>query len=360
VSLPTDPASLILGPSFERVQAFALVMSKGSVSVPQHLKNNIGDCLAVTLQALSLGFNPFAFATKTYKTPGGVLSYEGQLVSAIVTASGAIEGDPTYEHIGDWNKVLGKVEEKKGDNGKYYVATYTKQDEAGLGVIVRATLKGEDKPRELTVMMSQAYPRFSTQWATDPRQQICNLAVRKFVRLHKPGVLLGFRFTDDEDEYVPPKDLGAAELIEVPADLIKRGKAAAAAGMASYQAFWKACTNMERALLSEKSDHHEQFKTAAAAADKNRTVDNDTKPAAAKSTAASQANPTTGETTAPPAADTASGGFTPTFASVLDMMVKAPNRVALEIAGDWIPNVEERFHEELLKKLHERRDQLPE
>jgi hypothetical protein len=125
--------------------------------------------------------------------------------------------------------VLGKVEERKSDKGgKYYVATYTKADEEGLGVRVTATLRGESEPRVLEVMMSQAYPRFSTQWATDPKQQICNLAIRKWTRLHKPGVILGV-YGDDELE-----PAAGGEKFMGPADVVQPG-ATAGAGAADQQ-----------------------------------------------------------------------------------------------------------------------------
>jgi len=209
-----DAASLILGPAWDRVQAFGKMMARGGITVPKHFQGNEADCAAVTMQAITWGMNPFAVAQKTHVTQGGTLGYEAQLVNAVIQNSGELDGDPEYEHFGDWDRVLGKVEERKSDKGgKYYVATYTKADEAGLGVIVRATLRGEREPRELTVLMSQAYPRFSTQWATDPKQQICYLALRKFVRLYKPGVLLGV-YT--EDELAPTggeKFMGPAEVV---------------------------------------------------------------------------------------------------------------------------------------------------
>lgn len=208
-----DAASLILGPAWDRIQGFAKMMARGGITVPRHFHGNEADCAAVTMQALTWGMNPFAVAQKTHVTQGGQLGYEAQLVNAVIQNSGALESDPQYEHFGDWSKVLGKVEERKSDKGgKYYVATYTKADEDGLGVIVRATLRGESQPRELPLLMSQAYPRFSTQWATDPKQQICYLALRKFVRLHKPGVLLGV-YTEDELAPVGEKFMGAADVV---------------------------------------------------------------------------------------------------------------------------------------------------
>lgn len=217
-----DAAALILGPSFDRVQTFAKLMASGSVSVPKHLRGNMGDCMAITIQALGWRMNPFAVAQKTHLSQSGALGYEAQLVSAILVSTGAIKNEPDYESIGDWSQVLGKVEERQGkaradgsEGGKYYAATYTKKDEEGLGVIVRATLTGEAKPRELRVMMSQAYPRFSTQWATDPFQQLCYLAVRKWGRLHSPGSILGVYTTEELDGGAPPERfMGPADVVD--------------------------------------------------------------------------------------------------------------------------------------------------
>ncbi len=218
----TDAAALILGPSFERIQSFASLMAKGAVSVPKHLRGNMGDCMAITIQALGWRMNPFAVAQKTHLSQSGALGYEAQLVSAILVSTGAVTSEPDYEPIGDWSKVLGKVEERTGKarddgspGGKYYVATYTKKDEEGLGVIVRATL-ANGQVRELPVMLSQAYPRFSTQWATDPYQQLCYLAVRKWGRLHSPGAILGVYTPDELESGVPEKHMGPADVVGAP------------------------------------------------------------------------------------------------------------------------------------------------
>lgn len=259
-----DAASLILGPAWERIQAFGKMMARGAVTIPKHLQGNDADCAAVTLQAIGWRMNPYAVAQKTHISQSGALGYEAQLVNAVIQASGELEGDPDYEYIGDWNKVLGKVEERRSDKGgKYYVATYTRQDEEGLGVIVKARLRGEPKARELTVMMSQAWPRFSTQWATDPKQQISYLALRKFVRLHKPGVLLGV-YTNDELE-----PAGGGEKFMGPADVVPPGAststsegagAAARAGSAGGAPQW---TDAEMAKREGKiSEFYSKGKSA--------------------------------------------------------------------------------------------------
>nr|WP_132455937.1 RecT family recombinase [Paraburkholderia sp. BL8N3] len=206
----------------DTMQRLADIMASGKVSIPQHLRGNRADCFAIVMQSFQWGMNPFAVAQKTHLTQGGALGYEAQLISAVITTLAPIKGRPEYEFIGDWSKVLGKVAERTSDKeggkgGKYYVATYTKADEEGLGVIVRATFIGEDEPREVSVMMSQAFPRFSTQWATDPMQQLGYLAIRKWGRRYTPDVLLGV-YTPEELELRGERDMGRAQEIRAADD----------------------------------------------------------------------------------------------------------------------------------------------
>lgn len=279
VDLPhndTSSAALILsGDGLERAMRFAEFMASGKSTIPAHLRGSKGDCLAITMQAMRWGMDPFAVAQKTHLSQSGAIGYEGQLVNAVIISNAPIKGRPKLEYIGDWSKVLGKVEERKSDKpggGKYYVATYTKKDEEGLGVTFRATFTGEDEPTETTVMMSQAYPRFSTQWATDPKQQIAYLAARKWARAHAPDVILGV-YTPEEQEEQAPRDMGKAEVItpQPSADLYKEAHTAAKKGVGEYQKFWGATSKENRKLLA---GDHEEMKRIAIEADKGRTVEN--------------------------------------------------------------------------------------
>jgi hypothetical protein len=164
------------------------------------------------LQAMQWHMNPYAVAQKTHLTKSGALGYEAQLVNAAIITSGKIKGAPEYEFLGDWDKILGKVEERSGQGGgKYYVAAWNIADEVELGVICTVNIIGESKPRQIKVMMTQAWPRFSTQWATDPQQQITYLAVRKLARRYMPDVLLGV-YSQDELEFVERVDDGASSM----------------------------------------------------------------------------------------------------------------------------------------------------
>lgn len=174
-------SSLILDASaMSNMVAFADFMCKAVITVPKHLQGNSGDCLAVTMQAMQWGMNPFAVAQKTHLVSGN-LGYEAQLVNAVIISRAPIVGRPNYEWYGDWSKVDGK--------------TCKSSD---IGVKVSVLLKGESEHRIHDVSFAQVgNVRNSPNWVNDPKQQIAYLAIKKMSRLHFPDVILGV-YTDDE------------------------------------------------------------------------------------------------------------------------------------------------------------------
>nr|WP_228257093.1 RecT family recombinase [Acinetobacter piscicola] len=164
----------------QNMVAFADFMCKAVITVPKHLQGNSGDCLAITMQAMQWGMNPFAVAQKTHLVNGN-LGYEAQLVNAVIINRAPIIGRPNYEWFGDWSKVIGKT-----------------CKDPNIGVRVSVVLKGESQPRTLDVSFAQVGDtRNSPNWINDPKQQISYLAIKKFARLHFPDVILGV-YTDDE------------------------------------------------------------------------------------------------------------------------------------------------------------------
>lgn len=195
-----------------KLQAFGEMMSKGSCTVPDHLKGNAADCTAVAMQAYQWGMNPYMVAQKTHLV-SGTLGYEAQLVNAVVSSSTAINGRFHYEYSEGWEKLADKVEiqsvKKKGRNGDYTVempvATWTKEDEAGLWIRVGAILRGEDEIQwGEKIYLSQVLVRNSPLWVTHPAQQIAYLGVKHWSRVYTPAVILGV-YTIDELQPEPPK-----------------------------------------------------------------------------------------------------------------------------------------------------------
>lgn len=137
-------AAAIFSPEgMNQLLRFAELMAQSKATVPNHLAGKVADCLAVTMQAAQWGMNPFAVAQKTHVV-NGALSYEAQLVNAVVSSSNLLASRLNYRWDGDWSKVNGKTDKSPG-----------------LTVTVWATLKGETEPRVLTISMAQAGVRNS-------------------------------------------------------------------------------------------------------------------------------------------------------------------------------------------------------
>lgn len=249
----TTGALLLNTNNLEQMYRAAEMMSSARVTVPKHLAGSPGDCLAVMMQAMQWGMNPFAVAQKTHLV-NGTLGYEAQLVNAVISSSSLLASRINYEFEGDWKDVKGKTD--KSDH---------------LAVTVSATLRGEQQPRSLRVSMAQAGVRNSPNWDSDPRQQLAYLATKKWARLHAPDVLLGV-YTPDELATVPERHMGtveevvqppaSAQLLDKPASRADKARAAVASRKAEAPA-----TTLEDVLTAiHAATTPDSLKAAAASA----------------------------------------------------------------------------------------------
>lgn len=178
----THTANMLMSPQIMgQIQQFAEVMATGRSTVPKHLQGNMGDCMAVTMQAAQWGMNPFAVAQKTHVV-NGTLGYEAQLVNAVISSSRAIKGRFKYEYGGDW-------------------LNPSKKDAC---VRVGAILAGDDdvtwgEPLYLHTITT----RNSPLWKTNPKQQAAYLAVKYWARMYCPDVILGVYTPDELHDYAP-------------------------------------------------------------------------------------------------------------------------------------------------------------
>lgn len=181
------------GELFNRLRTLSEVMANSGNFVPAHFRGKPDSCMAVVMQAARWGMDPFAVAQKTFIVgDSGVLGYEAQLVNAVVNSMAPTKDRIHFEWFGTWENIVGRFVEKTSTKGnKYIVPGWSLADEKGVGVRAYATLKGESEPRELILMLSQAQVRNSTLWASDPRQQLAYLAVKRWARLYCPDVILG-------------------------------------------------------------------------------------------------------------------------------------------------------------------------
>jgi len=214
-TLATSSAALILDvASMDSIMRLADFMAKGRTTIPDHFKGSPADCAAVIMQAIQWRMNPYAVAQKTHIV-NGTLGYEAQLVNSAIQSSGVTVDRFNYDWFGPWEKIIGKTKVKDvaavgkyGENGykkayQYRVPDYQMQDEEGLGVRISATLRGEQHPRVLELLLVQASVRNSPLWATDPKQQLAYLAVKRWSRLYSPDVILGVYSQDELEEFSP-------------------------------------------------------------------------------------------------------------------------------------------------------------
>lgn len=204
-------------PLLQQAERIADLMAGAKVEVPDHLKGSAPDCYAVVLQAIQWKMNPFVVAQKTHLV-SGKLGYEAQLVNALIVSMAPTKDRLNYEWYGPWERVIGNFVEKTSQKGnKYTTPNWSLGDEKGLGIRVWATMKGEEQPRVLDLLLSQAQPRNSTLWATDPKQQLAYLASKRWARLHCPDVILGVytpdEFEQTENSSYQPRDAGPAEVV---------------------------------------------------------------------------------------------------------------------------------------------------
>jgi len=168
--------------NMNRLMQLATVMSKSVVTVPKHLHGNVGDCMAIAMQAANWGMSPFAVAQKTHIV-NGTLGYEAQLVNAVVGESGAIIGTFKYEYKGEG---------------------------AAMECRVGAVLRGE---KAITwgewLCFGLVTTRNSPLWKTNPKQQMGYLQVKNWSRAYAPAAILGV-YSVDELEPVEMKDLNEA------------------------------------------------------------------------------------------------------------------------------------------------------
>jgi len=226
LSVTTNSNMLQNNEMMNQYMRVAEFMSTSKSMLPIHFHKNTGDCLALVMQASMWGMNPYLVGNKTFIV-SGTLGYEAQLVNAVVTTNAPITGRIKYNWFGDWNKVIGKFKTKTNGQGKQYQSPgWDKNDEVGLGVSVWATFIGDEEPTQLDLLLTQAQVRNSTLWASDPKQQLAYLAVKRWARLHCPEVMMGI-YTPDELETRTPqeKDITAASSASSPLrDLMNSGE----------------------------------------------------------------------------------------------------------------------------------------
>ena len=175
-------AALLMNPSsMQSLVAFAEMMSQATATVPTHLVGKPADCLAIAMQAMRWGMDPFVVSQKTHIVSGR-LGYEAQLVNAVIMSSRAIAGTFKYEYRGEGQNLECRVG-----------ATPRGEPEIVWGEWLRNG--------DVTV-------RNSPLWKTNVKQQLGYLQVKNWARLYCPGAILGVYTSDELQDSAAPAPRG--------------------------------------------------------------------------------------------------------------------------------------------------------
>ncbi len=217
--------------ALSQLTAFANLMADATIAVPDHLVGKPADCMAIVMQAMQWGMNPYAVAQKTFFV-NGKLGYEAQLISAILTSSGAIRGRFHYEYGGNWENCIRSKDvtvKKMGSKGAYEkterVRDWSDEDEDGLYIRAGAVIRGES---EITwgepLYLASVAIRNSPLWVTKPKQQILYLATKDWAKAYCPAAVMGFQDADDlsyrEEKVINPAPAQRVNLADIKGDSV--------------------------------------------------------------------------------------------------------------------------------------------
>lgn len=196
--------NLIYNPEiFGYLEKMSGFMAASGNAVPQWLRNNPGGCMSICILAWQNHCNPFGLAGDSFCVTSengstmGVASYGAKATHAIVER--ACGSGFEHDFFGDWDRIIGKVKQITGKNGKpYYVPAWDRdKDEEGLGVWVWLR---SDPDRKLRLLMKQCQTRNSTNWANNPQLQLFYQACKVWARMYKPGAVLGITSVDEIED----------------------------------------------------------------------------------------------------------------------------------------------------------------
>lgn len=163
----------------KQLMDMANMMSASKTMIRDFYRDSPGDCAALIMICQPYGFNPYQVSWKTYKASKSAdapVSFEGQLVNAMVNMSAPIRGRLKYAYVGEGPTrqcIVVGVDRETGD------------------------------PIDYTSPMLKDIPiKNSPLWKGDPDQQLGYYSARAWARRHFPELLLGV-YTREEIEEAP-------------------------------------------------------------------------------------------------------------------------------------------------------------
>lgn len=280
--------------TFEQALTFSEYLANSDM-VPKDFKGKPGNCLVAIQWGMEIGLKPLQ-AMQNIAVINGRPSLWGDAVIALA------RNFPLCEYI---------VEE---DDGRTATCRVKRR-----GEVEQSRSFSMDDAKTAGLLGKQG------PWTQYPKR-MRQMRARAFaIRDVFPDALKGLPVAEEVMD--APRDMGQADVVkpEVPAGMLAAARNAADQGVSAYQKYWKDVGADGRKTLNAE---HPTLKQRAIDADKNRTTD-------AKVIDPND-NPEVGADSAPAAA-----APVVTYAVVMEKLIKAKTADALDVAADWIGEVQD-------------------
>lgn len=214
-AMPIGTRVMFCEPLLRRFYGIAKNMAESDLC-PDHLRGNVDACFSVVRMALNWNMDWFQVAASTYSPAKGKIGIEGRLAVGAMLGSGKVK-EIKYAYTGDWSRVNGKFKmvpvlwdgKPKMKAGKPVMrpeATYSVEDEQGLGIVATAVMHDGREVSTPEILLAECHPRNSAQWHNSPRRQIINVASRALAQIAAADVMMGVQFDDGIGETELPRE----------------------------------------------------------------------------------------------------------------------------------------------------------
>lgn len=180
--IPVGPRGATLM-NFAQQIDYAQSMAKAMFSIPEFLRGNVGDCLAIIDIASRADLSPYMLAMKTYLEPKSKkLCFESQAYHAL--AMPWLKGDFEISYKGE------------GEDTICIIAGYLKSDPTKRREHISEPLAKARPKRN-----DEGVTKGSPLWDKKPRVQLAYDTMRDWVRLYAPRATLGIYTPDEIEQY---------------------------------------------------------------------------------------------------------------------------------------------------------------
>ena len=199
--------------NFAQQVDFAKTMALARNALPEHLRGNAGDCLAIIDMSARAGLSPYMVANKTY-IQNGRMCFESQLFHAFAQASRLMNGDLNHDFVnegdemvcivtgylrGDPRPKIHRSEPLKKAHPGFSLKKGSDKTWMGYAEGMKLIREADEKNESVPGISSRGSPL----WIKKPRVQMFYDTSRDWIRIFIPQAVLGIYSPEEMIEYGP-------------------------------------------------------------------------------------------------------------------------------------------------------------